>query len=359
MIKKVWFQSAVGILLLLLITKYFLEIKHIFYPIVVILSAIFTPLLIGGVLFYITEPLQKLLEKRKFPRWASILTILVLLMGVVAGFVSFVWPLISTQLNNFIQVLPSLMNELTKGTKYIIEQRENLPVQVQDAIEAAINSIKDYAILTSKLIVDVIAAIVSWAFVLILIPFFFIYMLKDHEKFAPRIYGLFSGERKKWVAKTLKEMNDALKNYIQGQLLISFLLALIMYIGYSIIGLEFALLLVIFAFFMNIIPFIGPWIAFIPALIIGLLNDPMQAFWVCVVTLVAQQTDSNLITPNVMGKTLDIHPLTVITIILAGGNIAGFLGILLGVPFYAVVKVIVKNVYARRLEIRQAATKEI
>lgn len=359
MTKKVWFQASIGILSLLLITKYFIEIKHIFYPLAVILSAIFTPLLIGGVLFYITEPLQRFLEKRKFPRWASISSILAILIGAITVFISFIWPMISVQLNNFIQAFPGLMNEFSKWTKYVLEHRDNLPDQVQDAISSAINSVKEYAILTSKFLVDVISAIVSWAFVLILIPFFFIYMLKDHEKFAPRIYNLFTGNRREWVKKTIKDVNDVLKNYIQGQILISFLLATIMFIGYLIIGIDYALLLVIFAFFMNIIPFIGPWIAFIPALIIGFLDSPMTALWVCVVTLVAQQIDSNLITPNVMGKTLDIHPLTVITIILAAGNIAGFLGILLGVPFYAVIKVIVKNVYERRQAIQKAVTKEI
>ena len=118
-----------------------------------------------------------------------------------------------------------------------------------------------------------------------------------------------------------------------------------MYIGYIIIGLEYSLLLVIFAFFMNVIPFIGPWIAFAPALIIGFFKIHMMVIWVGVVTLVAQQIESNLITPNVMGKTLDIHPLTVITVILAAGNIAGFLGILLAIPTYAVGKAIVENIY--------------
>lgn len=357
--KKVWFQAGIGILLTLLIFKFFIEIKHIFYPITVILSAIFVPLLIGGILFYVTEPIQKFLEKHKFKRWASITTILVGLLGIFAGFISFIWPLITTQLVSFIEGFPAFMNEITKAVTYFFDHRDNLPDQVQGAIDNALDSIKDYAVLTSKFLVDVVATIVSWAFVLILIPFFFIYMLKDHEKFAPRIYSLFLGDRREWVKKTLNDMNEVLRSYVQGQLLISFLLASIMYIGYLILGLEYALLLVIFAFFMNIIPFIGPWIAFIPALVIGFLDSPMTAVWVCVVTLVAQQIDSNFITPNVMGKTLDIHPLTVITIILAAGNIAGLFGVLLGVPFYAVVKVIVKNIYERRLEIHKAVTKEV
>lgn len=141
--------------------------------------------------------------------------------------------------------------------------------------------------------------------------------------------------------------------------MIAAILAVMIYIGYSIIGLEYALLLAILALFMNIIPFLGPWIAVTPAVIIAYLQEPRLVIWVGVVTLIAQQTDSQLITPNVMGKTLDIHPLTIITILLVAGSIAGFLGILVAVPAYAVGKVIVQNMYEHRKEISKAATKEV
>ena len=76
MTKKLWFQVGAGILLALLIIKYFMEIKGIFTPLVIVAKAIFIPLLLGGVLYYITEPIQRFLERRKVPRWGSILTIM-------------------------------------------------------------------------------------------------------------------------------------------------------------------------------------------------------------------------------------------------------------------------------------------
>src|SRR5699024_11534083 len=83
----------------------------------------------------------------------------------------------------------------------------------------------------------------------------------------------------------------------------------------------------------------------VPALVVGAFQDPMMVVWVALVTLVAQQIESNFISPNVMGRVLSLHPLTVITIILAGGSIAGFLGILFVVPFYAVINMIVIHFY--------------
>ena len=169
--------------------------------------------------------------------------------------------------------------------------------------------------------------------------------------------GFFTGKQRVWVKKTLSDIDNVLRSYIQGQLLISFLLAILLLIGYYAIGLKYALLLAIFGLFMNLIPFIGPWIAVTPAIVIAIVQDPTMVIWVGVITVVAQQIESNLITPNVMGKSLDIHPLTVITVILAAGNIAGFLGIILAIPTYAVGKAIVKNIYEARQEIRKTATK--
>lgn len=357
--RKVWFQVGVGFLLVLLIIKYFVEIHWIFSPLVIILKTIFVPLLLGGVLYYVTEPIQRFLEKRGWPRWSSILAIVIGLMAIAVGFGWVVGNPIAEQLNKLVKNIPMISKGIQDATDYVVRNMENFPPQLKEMIDSIANSVQDIAIVASKGLVSFLQSVVSVSLLAILIPFFFIFMLKDHEKFAPSIYKYFSGERREWVKKTLSEIDGVLRSYIQGQLQISFLLALIMFVGYLMMGLEYSLLLVIFAFFMNMIPFIGPWIAFAPAVVVAVIQDPVLVIWVSVVTLVAQQIDSNFITPNVMGKTLDIHPLTVITIILAAGNIAGFIGILIAVPFYAVLKVIVSNIYDQRNAIKNKATKSV
>lgn len=359
MTRKLWFQVGVGVLLAILIVKYFMEISWIFAPLIIIAKAIFFPLLLGGVLFYITVPIQKFLEKRKMPRWGSILSILACLALVVWVFISIIGPPVGAQITKLVDNAPKIASDINALKDTALEQKEDLPPRVIESIDSATDSIQSIAVGFGKWIVHFIQTLFQTMFLLILVPFFFIFMIKDHEKFAPFIYNFFSGERRKWVKKTLQDIDAVLSAYIQGQLLISTILALLIYIGYTILGLEYALLLAIFALFMNLIPFIGPWIAVVPAIIIAFVQDPKLVIGVAIVTLIAQQTDSNLITPNIMGKTLEIHPLTVITIILAAGNIAGFLGILLAIPVYAVSKAIVKNIYAARKGIKQTATKSV
>ena len=359
MTKKLWFQWGIALLIGLLIIKFFIEIHWIFNPLIIIFNTILIPLLLGGVLYYVSEPLQRFMEKKGAPRWASISTIIVVLLGLLAGFLILIGEPISNQVNNLVENAPSIGKQIEDVADYVLDNRDNLPPQVEDLVNSISNSIQDITVTTSKYLVTIISGAVTATFTLILVPFFFIFMLKDHEKFAPNIYNIFEGERREWIKDTLEQIDKVLRSYVQGQVMISLLLATMMFIGYLIIGLEYALLLTIFAFFMNMIPFIGPWASLVPAVIVALLQDPVLVIWVCVVTLIAQQVESNLITPNIMGKSLDIHPLTVISIVLAAGNIAGFIGIIIAIPTYAVIKVIVVNIYDERKKIKAAATKSV
>jgi len=336
-----------------------MEISFIFAPIIIIIKAIILPLLLGGVLYYMTEPIQRFLERRNVPRWGSILLILVGLVVVLGIFISIIGPQVTKQVNNFVENAPTLAKDFDVMKDKLLQQKEDLPEKLQESIDSATDSLQAIAVKFGKWVVQFLQSFFQAMFLLVLVPFFFIFMLKDHEKFAPIIYNFFSGERREWVKKTLGDIDNVLRSYIQGQFLISAILATLIFVGYLILGLQYSLLLAIFALFMNLVPFIGPWIAVAPALIIAYLQDPKLVIGVAIVTLVAQQIDSNLITPNVMGKSLDIHPLTVITIILAAGNIAGFVGIIVGVPVYAVGKVIVRNIYEQRRKIKHAATKNV
>ncbi len=359
MTKKLWFQVGIGILLFILIVKYFLDIRFLFEPLLIILKTVFVPLLIAGVLFYITEPAQRWLEKKGVPRWGSILSLIAGLFAIILFFISIVGPPMTDQVNALIKNSPNIAKDLTKAKDFIVIQKADLPFNLEETIDEAANSVQDFAVRFGEWLVAFLQSAFQAVFLMILVPFFYIFMLKDHEKFAPYILQFFTGIRKQWLEKTLKDIDDVLRSYIQGQFIISAILATLLFIGYRLIGLEYALLLALFALFMNLIPFIGPWIAFIPALIVGLLQDPSLVFWVALVTLIAQQTDSNVITPNIMGKSLAIHPLTVITLILAAGNIGGFLAILIVIPTYAVTKAIVRNIYEYRQHIARAATKQV
>ncbi|QUG40000.1 AI-2E family transporter [Psychrobacillus sp. INOP01] len=359
MTKKLWFQTGVAILLTLVIIRMFMEVKGIFSPLLIIGQTIFLPLLIGGVLFYLSRPLLTWLESVKFPRWASILSVFVVIGLIGWLFYALIGPPLTKQVNTLVKNTPEIVKEVEQFTKYMLSQRDLLPDKFQDTVNDATGKINDIAVSAGSLLFKFIQNVFQGIFLLVLVPFFLVYMLKDHEKFAPFVSSFVKGEKKKWLRKTLSDIDDTLRSYIQGQLFVSFLVGLMLLIGYFAIGLEYALLLAIFGMVMNVIPFLGPYISVVPAIIIALIQEPKLAIYVAIIMLVAQQIESNFITPNVMGKSLDIHPLTVITVILAAGNIAGLWGIILAIPTYAVIKVILKNIYAHREGIKDAAIKSV
>lgn len=359
MTNKLWFQAGVGIILTLVIIRLFIEVQGIFDPLFIIAGTIFVPLLLGGVLFYLTRPLLYFLEKRKFPKWSGILIIVLLIVLVFYLLFAMVGPMVTDQVNSLVDNAPEIIEDIEGYTQYVLDQRERLPASLEEQMNDMSGQIGERIGDVGGWILSFLTSFISGVISLVLVPFFLIYLLIDHQKFVPFVSGFFSGQRKLWIIKTMKDIDHTLRSYIQGQLFVSFLVGIMLLIGYWIIGLEYALLLALIGMATNVIPFLGPYIAVIPAMIIALVQDPIMAVYVAIIMLVAQQIESNFITPNVMGNALDVHPLTVITLLLAAGNIAGLWGIILAIPFYAVVKTIMKNVYARRREIRSTATKEV
>lgn len=359
MLNKVWFRTGIALIMLFILIKLFMQVHEVFTPIVTIIGSVFLPFIISGFLFYICLPFQNLLEKWGFPRWASIVTIFVVLIAIIAIVVAFIAPILISNMNNLIKQTPALQRETERLVNFALTQIDKLPNDVTHRINNMVKSMGDGVtdVLSNSL--SYITSLISTIFLLIMVPFFLIYMLKDHEKFIPAVGKFFKRERKVFVVDLLKDLNYTLKSYIQGQVTVSVILGIILYIGYTIIGLPYTPLLVLFAGVANLIPFLGPWLSFTPAAILGIIDGPTTFVWVCVITLIAQQLEGNVITPNVMGKSLSMHPLTIIVVILAAGDLGGFTLILIAVPLYAVLKTIISNIFKYRQRIIDKANSNV
>lgn len=351
MTRKVWFQTGIAIIITLLIIMLVIRVQVIFEPLFTIIATIFIPLLIGGLLYYITEPIQRFLEKRKAGRLTSIFAILIIILLVLTLLSMIIVPMVTTQVQNLVARAPVIQQDIEELFNYLLSQRDRLPFDPQSYIQKALDQGSQMLSNLMGNAVSIVTGTVSVLVTLVLVPFFFFFLLKDHEKFIPSVTAPFKGTFSQFLRELLNDIDRTLRAFIQGQMLVSFILCIILYIGYAIVGLDYALLLAIFALFMNLIPFIGPWMAFVPAGLLAVIQDPIMLVWVSLITLIAQQIESNLITPNVMGQTLKLHPLTVITVVLAAGNIAGFIGMLIAIPTYAVTKTIIQNIWRYRSNI--------
>ncbi|WP_245780826.1 AI-2E family transporter [Gracilibacillus orientalis] len=319
--------------------------KFIFEPVGAYLTAISVPIIGAGIIFYITNPIVNWLEKKKLPRIAGTFIVFLLILFLVTIIINFVAPVVQKQFSNFVDSIPKMVNNAENLFEMWQENQNIIPPQFENTIQNVTDNFNQYAERITSSIIGVIGQIFSFVFAFFLIPFFLFFMLKDGYKFAPFVSKFLSASKERSFKTLTANINHTLASFIQGQFIVSVCVGVMLYIGYLIIRLEYSLSLALFGLIMNFIPFLGPFLSAIPAIIVGFFQEPIMALWATIVMVVAQQIESNLISPNVMGRALAIHPLTVITLILAAGGIAGFLGLLFIIPAYAVVKTIIAHFY--------------
>ncbi|SDC22696.1 Predicted PurR-regulated permease PerM [Pelagirhabdus alkalitolerans] len=333
--------------------------SFVFEPIGALLAAIAVPIVGAGFLFYITNPFVNLLERIRVPRLVAILIVFLLIVALIFFSVYFIIPPIQEQINSLIETAP----EIRESFEGIIDMWRNrqdfIPEGAQETINSMMDNIGEYAEEAATSVFSFLGAFFSFMFSFVLIPFFLFFMLKDGDQFVPFISGFFSKSKAESLQRLLNNLNESLGSFIQGQALVSLSVGTMLLIGYLIVGLDYALVFAIFALFMNLIPYIGPWLSAIPAVIVGFFQDPMIGVWTAVVMIIAQQVESNLIEPNIMGRVLKVHPLTVVVMILAAGAIVGFVGLIFAVPAYAIIKTTVEHFYEEYKKTQPVGKKNI
>lgn len=350
-VESKWFKTMIAIILFLVIVTLIKVNEFLLNPLFIIIKTIFVPFVIAGILYYLVRPIVRFLETKRVPKWAAILTAFIVVILAIYGLFKLVGPMINEQLERFIENVPFMFATVMDWFHYVQENRNTFPDFIQEAmltsteeitakIESNLGNIASGIISVFGVIGGFITTIIN----IVIVPLVLFYMLKDSERFAPTVAILFPKSKRVHVVKILKEMDKTIASYIQGQMLVSVIVGILLLIGYLIIGLNYSLVLALFGMLTNVIPFLGPFIAVAPALLVALFQEPIKVVYVIIVMLIAQQIEGNIISPNVMGKTLNIHPLTIIVLILAAGNLAGLVGIIFIIPAYSVAKVIVINI---------------
>ena len=198
MLNKVWFRTGIFLIILFVLIKLFMEVHSVFTPIATIIGSVFLPFLLSGFLFYICLPFQTLLEKWGFPRWASILTIFIVLIAIIAVVVAFIAPIIISNVNNLIKATPTLQRDVEQVVNFSLNQMDKLPSDVTAKINSAMKSISDSltGILANS--ITYITSLISTIFLLIMVPFFLIYMLKIMKNLFQQLVN-FSKENVKFL----------------------------------------------------------------------------------------------------------------------------------------------------------------
>ena len=188
-------------------------------------------------------------------------------------------------------------------------------------------------------------AVVNIGVVLVTTPFVLFFFLKDGHHFKETAIKIVPPKFRQDFHEIIESMSMQVGSYIQGQMFVSLCIGILLFIGYSIIGLDYSLVLACIAAVTSVVPYLGPTIAISPAIIIALITSPIMLLKLVVVWTLVQFFEGHFISPNVMGKTLKVHPLTIIFVLLCAGNLLGVVGVILAIPGYAVLKVLVMHLF--------------
>lgn len=338
-------------LLVLLTIFVFTKVSFLLKPIGSFIEIILLPMLLTGLLYYLLNPIVDWLEKYKITRTAAISVLFVLIGMLLVWGLAVVIPSIQGQVVSFAQNLPSNIQKIESQVTTLLEneQFEQFRPTALEILNKVNDQIISYAQKFSSSAVNWASSLISTAsqiiVAILIMPFILFYLLRDGQHLNRHVTQYLPTKWRSSVSKVLTDVNSQLSNYVRGQVTVAIIVALMFSVMFSVIGLSYPVTLGVMAGFLNLIPYLGSFLAMIPAVVLGLIAGPVMLVKVLIVFMLEQTIEGRFVTPLIIGSSLSIHPITILFVLLTAGQMYGVLGVLLGIPIYASIKVVVKAAF--------------
>ncbi len=318
-----------------------------------ILQPVLTPFLVGIGIAYLADPFADRLEARGWPRsMATVMVFLVLILLLIGLFLG-IYPLLIKQIQTLVQMLPSIEIWFNATLLPWLQSSLGLDVKsmkldlVTEGLAAewkqtggVISRVAKYATESSMGLISTLGSVA-------MVPVVAFYMLRDFDLVTERIKMLLPLSIQPQVNAWAIESNDVLAAFMRGQLLVMLSLGAIYALGLHLVGLNYALLIGVLAGLASVVPYLGFVVGIAAALTISLFqfDNYLPLVMVLVVFSVGQIVESFVLTPLLVGDRIGLHPVAVIFAILAGGQLFGFMGVLLALPIAAVIMVLLRHLH--------------
>ena len=325
----------------------YLLLRLLFY-----INPIVPPLLIAIAVVYLLNPLVSALERRGVPRAAGAGIVYVLFLCIVALVISLLVPVVTRQVGQVIDHFPDYLADAQAtigplAARFGQEPNFRLDAeQVREWLSAGENRQAVTRYLTG--LRSVTNSVISGLIIIVLGPVMAFYLLVDLPRLRRGAMTLIPPDRREEIKGLMDRIGTAVGGFFRGQLLVALFVGVASSIGLWAIGLPYWLLVGIVAGIFNLVPLVGPFIGGGLAVIIALVSgEPLKAVWAALVLLAVQQIDNHLISPNVMGRTVQLHPVVVMLALLVGASFAGLFGMLVVVPLVAMAKIIFLFIWSK------------
>ena len=327
------------------------KISFLFIPVIDFLSVVMLPVILSGLLFYLLNPLVDLMEKYKINRVLAISIIFVIIAFLLIIGLAVAIPNLQRQVVIFAQNVPSYIEDADRVIDDLVTKRlpDDFRPQLEQVLAQFSTQATAWASNISSKAVNWVSAIISGTsqviVALIIMPFMLFYLLRDGKGLRDYITQFLPNKLREPVGKVLSDVNQQLANYVRGQITVAVIVAIMFIIFFKIIGLRYAVALGVTAGVLNLVPYLGSFLAMLPALVLGLIAGPVMLLKVIIVFIVEQTNEGRFVSPLILGSQLNIHPITILFVLLTSGSMFGIWGVLLGIPIYASAKVVISAVF--------------
>ena len=309
--------------------------------------AVISPIFIGFLIAWFFEPFVSWLENKKMPRITGCILVYLCLLGVLFLISYLLIPSLVNQLRDFLKVAPSIFVNITNFIVRFIERMDaNDLINTKNLQKDIANFVTDWGLHVGsdmpKYLFMFGKVIVSGGLNFLLGLMIGFYLLFDFQKVNLAISKVMPDTWKSNYNELIHRINTSLRSYVQGLLTVMLLVFITQSIGLTLAGIEAPIIFALFCAVTDIIPYFGPYIGAIPAIIVGFTISPVTGICVIISILVVQLLENNFYQPLIMGHTMHLHPVTIMLGLLIFQHFFGILGMIIATPCIACCKVILK-----------------
>ena len=316
-----------------------------------LLQPILSPFVLGGLIAYLGDPLVDRLEEQGVGRTLGVAIVFLLFTAIVAVALVFALPMLLHQLDALIGKIPQIYNWFIVEAVPWLQQRLDLPArnlpQVDWTGQLADNwqSVGKFTAQSLKKITGSGASLLLGLANLALVPVVAFYLMRDWNRLMKKTLALFPLAWQETTVELAAEADEVVGAFLRGQFLVMCALGAIYSTGLWLVGLQLAMLLGVLAGLASIVPYLGFMVGIVASLIAAYaqFQDWTMLLWVGLVFGLGQAVESMLLTPILVGDRIGLHPVAVIFALMAGGQIAGFVGVVLALPLAAVIMVFLRH----------------
>lgn len=346
--KKLIYKIVLAILFVLLL---FLLIKlyPMYQSILVFTGKILLPFIIAAFISYLLYPITLKLHELNLNKAIAVIVIYFIFFLIVTIAIYKAFPVFVRQLQDLSEQLPQLIIIYEDFIYSIYDSTSFLPEVVHDKIAEFIIRIETSIENQITHILNKLSNIFDFIIILTIIPVLVFYFLKDFSEIKQWFKKWMTNRNFQRAEEILSAIDISLGKYIRGQLIISLSIMFVTLVIYYILQIKYALLLAAFLGIMNIIPYFGPIIGTIPALAIAVTMSWKTVLFVLITSVVVQVLESSFLSPYIMGKSVQIHPIVIILTLLIGAELGGIIGMIIAIPTVTICKAI----FSKILEMKQ------